>query len=206
MEEIEKINPNNSPFIIGVVSDTHVPDRVNELHPFLLSELKNQKVDMIFHAGDISVRTVLTALNTIAPVRAVSGNRDFLLGQELPTTREFEIFGSQVILTHGHMGLKVYWRDKFSFITRGYSFERYQQRFDSYFKQARVIVFGHTHQTENRWVNDRLYFNPGVSGSDTRFPVPKFGILKFYEDGRIESCVIQLTGARLHNRRWEITN
>ena len=53
---------------IGVVSDTHVPDRAVALHPALLSELRRNKVDLILHAGDISTAGVLQELETIAPV------------------------------------------------------------------------------------------------------------------------------------------
>ena len=42
MEQIEQFIPQSSPFIVGVVSDTHIPDRVGELHPALLAELEDQ--------------------------------------------------------------------------------------------------------------------------------------------------------------------
>jgi putative phosphoesterase len=204
MEEIEKIQAETDPFIVGIVSDTHIPDRVVGLHPFLLSELKACSAQLILHAGDISVSSVLGDLATVAPVLAVGGNRDFLL--KLPRVRRLEIYGSQVVLTHGHMSVATYWKDKYQHITRGYIFERYFRRFEKAFRSARVVVFGHTHHFENRWIGDRLYFNPGsVSHGDSLLPEPGYGILKFYEDGRIEAILTPLTGAVIRNQKWEIT-
>jgi phosphoesterase, MJ0936 family len=204
MEELETIQPHTDPFIVGVVSDTHVPDRVNGLHPYLLDELKARSVQLILHGGDISARSVLEQLALVAPVLAVSGNRDLLL--RLPIARRIEIYGSQLVLTHGHISVATYWQDKAQHFVRGYDFERYFTRFESAYPGARVIVFGHTHHPENRWINGRLYFNPGsVSHGDRLLPAPGLGILKFYADGKIEPTLKPLTGAVIRNKKWEIT-
>jgi hypothetical protein len=205
MEPIEKFIPTSNPFIVGVVSDTHIPDRVGELHPSLLIELRSQNVQLILHAGDIAVGSVLKILETIAPVRAVTGNRDLFLSGILPMSRQMEIFGSRITLTHGHLGTRIYWSDKFAYVTRGYLFERYQKRLERYFPESRVIVFGHTHHIENRWIRGKLYFNPGsVSHGDALIPVPHFGLLRFYDDGRIEPSLVPLTGAAIRNKKWEL--
>jgi predicted phosphodiesterase len=68
-----------------------------------------------------------------------------------------------------------------------------------------VIIFGHTHHIENRWIGGKLYFNPGsVSHGDKLIPDPYFGLLKFYDDGRIEACLVPLTGAAIRNKKWEL--
>ena len=59
---------------IGVVADTHIPDRTRELPAEIFDHLHG--VDMILHAGDVSRQIVLDRLATIAPVIAVQGNRD----------------------------------------------------------------------------------------------------------------------------------
>jgi putative phosphoesterase len=201
-----KIIPKANPFIIGVVSDSHIPDRVKGLHPFLLSELKSHKVHLILHAGDISIKRILEELAAVAPVWAVAGNRDWLQSRELPQTLALEIFGLRVILTHGHMGMRTYWLDKWENTLHGYKFERYLKRFEAAFTEARVIVFGHSHHIENRWIDKKLYFNPGsVSQGDASIPQPYFGLLKFYEDGRIDASLQPLTGAVIRNKKWEIT-
>jgi putative phosphoesterase len=205
MENIEKIIPGSNPYIVGVVSDTHIPDRVVELNPYLLDQLRSQNVQLILHAGDIAVQSVLKTLETVAPVRAVTGNRDIFLSGILPMSLHLEIFGSKITLTHGHLGIKNYWLDKFAHVTKGYVFERYQKRLERSFPESRVIVFGHTHHIENRWIGEKLYFNPGsVSHGDKLIPNPYFGLLKFYDDGRIEACLVPLTGAAIRNKKWEL--
>ena len=202
---IETFSPDTNPFIVGIVADTHIPDRVDGLHPYLIDALRGQKVQLLFHAGDISVLSVLNTLAEVAPVLAVTGNRDFLLRKQIPLTRHLVIFGSQIALTHGHLGMRTYWRDKVAYLLHGYKFERYQDRLNRSFKQARVIIFGHTHHAENRWIDDRLYFNPGsVSKGDYLQPGPTFGLLKFFENGRIEASLIPLTGAVIRMKKWEI--
>lgn len=203
MNDFEKLSSRKMPFVVGVVADTHIPDRVAGLHPNLLTELQNQKVDIIFHAGDISSQRVLDTLAQVAPVRAVKGNRDFLIQPSLPMWQMFEINGKRVVLTHGHLTSAIYWYDKVQYMTRGYTFDRYQARFKRFFPNVQVIVFGHTHEVENRWLEGRLYFNPGsASYNNPRNPDSHFGVLRFSEDGSIESDVIGLAGWKIQGREW----
>lgn len=203
MDDVEKIATENDPVVIGVVADTHIPDRVGELHPRLLEELTRQQVQLILHAGDISVMRVISDLETVAPVRAVTGNRDFLLSKEIPNKRCLEVYGSQIVLIHGHLDPRTYWMDKFQYITQGYKFDRYLRRFVRAFLEARVIVFGHTHHPENQWIDGKLYFNPGsVSHGDLLDRTPNYGLLKFYKDGRIDAEIIPLKGAVICAKRW----
>ena len=64
---------------LGVVADTHIPDRVRSLHPDLLPGLKAANAEVILHAGDICSPVVLAELSQVAPVVAVRGNRDWAL-------------------------------------------------------------------------------------------------------------------------------
>jgi putative phosphoesterase len=204
---MEVIDNKMDPFIIGVVSDTHIPDRVHELHPSLLGELRDRNVELILHAGDISVHPVLTQLEQVAPVRAVAGNRDFLLATGLQKSLTIRVHETVISLTHGHLDSGTYWFDKFVYIARGYRFARYQQRLVRVFPDSQVIVFGHTHHAENRWVDGRLFFNPGsVSNGDYLDPGTKFGILKVYRNGKIDSEILPLTGARIRAKRWVRAN
>ena len=85
---------------VGVVADSHIPDRMRALPPTALEALAG--VDAILHAGDICVQRVLDALAAVAPVYAVRGNRDLLL--RLPLDRELSFEVVKVGLTHGHGG------------------------------------------------------------------------------------------------------
>ena len=56
---------------VGVISDTHIP------HFPALPEAVWQHfagVELIIHAGDLSILSVISELETIAPVVAVQGN------------------------------------------------------------------------------------------------------------------------------------
>ncbi|MFZ3078594.1 MAG: metallophosphoesterase family protein, partial [Bellilinea sp.] len=72
---------------LGVVADTHIPDRVRSLHPDLLPGLSAAKVEAILHAGDICSPAVLAVLSQVAPVVAVRGNRDWAFAGTLPWAR-----------------------------------------------------------------------------------------------------------------------
>lgn len=179
---------------IGVVSDTHIPDRVSEIPEEVLARLHDIGVGLIFHAGDISVLPVITALEKIAPVKAVRGNRDFLLLRRLPHEHRLDLAGIPFVLTHGHGGWGNYVLDKFRYIFQGYSFPRYHKLLARHYPAARVIVYGHTHFAENRWVGDQLFFNPGSCTLPAGHRNPSFGVLRVYEGGRVSGEIHRLEG------------
>lgn len=148
-------------FVVGVVSDTHIPDRTRFLHPQLIQALDDQKVDLILHAGDICVPRVLDELRELAPVLAVRGNRDILFGKDLPISRTLEVNGIKILLTHGHMGMTSYWADKVQHMLIGYRLNRYIRRVRKEMPGAGVYIFGHSHRSEIIWQEDVLLFNPG---------------------------------------------
>jgi uncharacterized protein len=156
---------------LGVLADTHVPDRMRALPPALWDALAG--VDGILHAGDISTRRVLTALEQVAPVYAVAGNRDLLL--RLPLDRVLTFAGVRVGLTHGHWGWRRYAPARLrALLTRqdptGTAARRqaYLQQVRARFDDVQVIVFGHTHRPVNQVVDGVLLFNPGSLGPDYR--------------------------------------
>ncbi|HET6495654.1 MAG TPA: metallophosphoesterase family protein, partial [Thermoleophilia bacterium] len=82
------------PLRIGVISDNH-----GYLDPEVLEIFAG--VTHIIHAGDIVDPQILTALETVAPVTAVSGNLD---GSgptaELPTEATGEVGGVRFVVAH----------------------------------------------------------------------------------------------------------
>ena len=136
----------------------------------------------IFHAGDVCVRRVLDALESVAPVSAVRGNRDWFFKPPLPAMFRTELAGVPVAIMHGHGNFFTYWLVRFHYIQNGYRFNDYQRLLLHFAPDARVIVFGHTHHIENTWVNGTLMFNPGSAsfgfrGLNTH---PSFGLLRFF--------------------------
>ena len=78
---------------IGVIADTHIPDRLPKLHPGILDLLQKHGVSQILHAGDICTPRVLDELAQIAPVMAVKGNRDFIFNDNLPLVQHLQVKG-----------------------------------------------------------------------------------------------------------------
>ena len=69
---------------LGVISDTHIPDRARSLERLVLDVFQSAGVKAILHAGDVSTPRVITQLEEIAPVHAVRGNRDWVALAHLP--------------------------------------------------------------------------------------------------------------------------
>ena len=179
-------------FIAGIVADTHIPDRTKHLHPELISSMQDNGVQLILHAGDISVTRVLRELEEVAPVRAVRGNRDLAFGSELPVSRRIKINGHRVFLTHGHMGFVSYWLDKIQHVVKGYRSDRYLARVSQADTEASVYIFGHSHCAEEIRTDGKLFFNPGSA----TFALPpetrrSWGLMKFSADS-IESRILYL--------------
>jgi len=71
--------------LIGVISDTHMP-HFNKLHESIWKFFAG--VELIIHAGDLSMLSVLAELETITPVVAVQGNiEEDEVVQKLPIKR-----------------------------------------------------------------------------------------------------------------------
>lgn len=128
---------------LGIVSDTHIPDIIGEVPDWIISGLAD--CDLIIHAGDITSSEVLTELKEIAPVKAVQGNCDGPeLSESLKLSRQFEIEGTSIALTHGHI-------IKGELIT-GLTYS---------FPDADLIIFGHTHNAFHQEIGGQLLLNPG---------------------------------------------
>ncbi len=189
--------PNAAPLVtLGVISDTHVPDRARRLHPRVMPLFQEAGVTAILHAGDISTPAVLAELGRVAPVTAVLGNRDWLLRGSLPMQARLEFAGVQVVLAHGHGGWSRYLFDKFQYLLRGYRAERYQRPLLKAYPGARVIVYGHTHRPANLWVAGRLLFNPGAAGviSLPGWKSPTVGLLRIFPGGEVAGEIVRLDG------------
>jgi putative phosphoesterase len=190
---------------IAVVSDTHIPDRAPALPEGLLEALSAAGVEQILHAGDVCAPRVLAQLKEVAPVLAARGNRDFVFSPSLPLVVDVELAGVKISLQHGHGGMRSYWADKFAYVYEGYRLERYWRRLTAVSPDAKVYIFGHTHRPENVWRDGRLLFNPGamvgIKLGNLMIP-PSYGLLRIYEQGRLEAETIQ-HGTIPERRRYD---
>ncbi|MFZ6031655.1 MAG: metallophosphoesterase family protein [Chloroflexota bacterium] len=148
---------------LGVISDTHVPDKALALNPRALEIFRDAHVGAILHAGDISTPGVLKVLGKIAPVYAVKGNRDWLSMGHLPRERVLAFGDVTVGLAHGHGGFWRYFVGKARYLRYGYRLDDFLPQFIHHFKQMDVIVFGHSHRPVNEYRQGKLLFNPGAA-------------------------------------------
>jgi len=161
--------------LVGVISDTHIPDRAIELPEAVFEVFRN--VELILHAGDLTSMEVMNDLETIAPVECVQGNMDRRYGVDNPRSRVLEIGSYRVGLIHG----EVY--------PRG---DTQQLRYLGLELGADVLISGHTHQPFITELEDMLLLNPG-SPTVPRLTDPSVMILEI--DGEKLDARIIRTGA-----------
>lgn len=160
---------------IGVIADTHIPERVKEIPQQILDAFK--QVDMVIHAGDLVDLSVLAELKTVCKnVKAVWGNMD-------PEEVRKKLNSKEIIRIGNHnVG-----------ITHGYGHpSKLITLVTEIFKQDNVdlIIFGHSHYPINERHEKILYFNPG-SATDTIFaPYNSYGIIEINDS--IEARIIKI--------------
>ena len=130
--------------LIGLISDTHIPDRAKVLPQKVLDSFNN--VDLILHAGDLTSPRVIDELEQIAPVMAIQGNMDRVNGIELPKAKVIEAEGLKIGLIHG----EVYPRadsDQLLYLAKELNVD--------------ILVSGHSHQPKIEQKEGILLLNPG---------------------------------------------
>ncbi|HYG58244.1 MAG TPA: metallophosphoesterase family protein [Symbiobacteriaceae bacterium] len=149
---------------IGVIADTHIPVRAKAIPPSVLAAFSG--ASLILHAGDLVDSAVLDVLRAVAPVWAVAGNND-PPGCGLPLTRELELAGYRIGLTHGHIGAG----------------RSTVERALSNFCGVDCVVFGHSHIAYSAWHGSTLAFNPGSATDRRRSPRCSYGMLHLEPSG-----------------------
>jgi putative phosphoesterase len=122
-----------TPFVVGIISDTHGP-----VPKAALDALDG--VHHILHAGDVVDDTVAYTLRTIASTTVVRGNMDHLDSAAWgPLSTYITLAGINIYMLHDLFRLDIEPKDA------GVS----------------MVVHGHTHQARIEWIRDVLYINPG---------------------------------------------
>lgn len=157
---------------IGVVADTH-----GYLHPNVFRVFEN--VELILHAGDIGAEDIITALETLAPVRAIHGNVDtFPLSTRYPEVLAMEIHGIGICMIHQFISVKTS------------SVQNALRKLTN--SRLDLLICGHTHEAKLERQDDVLIFNPGSAGK-RRFSLQQaVGILTISEDGRFVPEIVYL--------------
>jgi len=149
---------------IAVLADTHV-HMLEHLPKKIIDAIST--VDLIIHAGDFTDVQVLKELKRLRRVKAVQGNMDSMeLKTVLPVKEIVELENKRIGVTHGSgspWGIE----------------DRVRKMFES--DRIDIIVYGHSHQSQNKVINDILLFNPGKA-------TDSFGILTI--DGEAKGEII----------------
>ena len=190
------------PLTVGVIADTHIPDRVSELHPCIQPLFEEVGVSHILHAGDICSTQVIKQLSRVAPVTAVRGNRDIMV-PNLQMVEYVEVGGARIALVHGHGSLWKYLWDKWQFWFFGYQLKRYLPLLTRAAASAQAVVFGHTHHPELLMHEGRLLFNPGsASFGYLDRGLPSLGFLHISDAGEVTGEIRILEGFQVEKRKW----
>ena len=157
---------------IVVLSDTHAPRFWKRCPPAVAEHLLTAEV--ILHAGDVCVASVLEELAAYAPVHAVVGNND---GPDVAAwgateTAELDLTGLRVGMIHD-AGPK----------------EGRLARLRRRFPGADLVVFGHSHIPLQAVDGNFRIFNPGSPTDKRRQPHRTLGLLEI-EDGHLSRAEI----------------
>lgn len=194
-----------NPFRLAIVGDTHVPDRLNALHPNLLSEIKALHPHGIIHTGDSCTFSVLQQFSKIAPLLAVRGNRDWFATGKLPLEVSFVLHGVKITCLHGHDGWLRYFWDKLHFLAYGYDSSFYISWLQKRFPDSGLIIFGHTHICEIRKIGNQQYVNPGsVIQAGKMDNAPTCAFLQISPEEIELSEIRQLSGWARNRRNWKL--
>ncbi len=164
---------------IGVISDTH-----GLLRPEVVKVL--QGCELILHGGDLGSGEIMGALEQIAPVYAVRGNNDDWLDGEkayfLPEILSIELYGVSFFMIHNK---KMIPKDTAVFD---------------------VIIYGHSHKYEEKYIDGQLWLNPGSCGP-RRFTLPvTIALLEIAEDGSFQVKRVDLENHKASTSRTKTLN
>ncbi|HAH21417.1 MAG: hypothetical protein A2Y00_03910 [Omnitrophica WOR_2 bacterium GWF2_43_52] len=160
---------------ILVLSDTHIPERADDLPKKVYEDLAS--CDLALHAGDITSFDFFMKLKKKFPkLKAVQGNMDEPRLKNLLPARELITIDNVTIgLMHGwgsHQGV-------FSLMEKEFTKEKPQ-----------VVVFGHSHHALNITKNGILFLNPGSPTDKVFSLINSYGVITI--NGGIHAQIIKV--------------
>jgi len=160
---------------IGVISDTHLIDKTQELPQIMLEDFKS--ADMIIHAGDLVDLSVIEKLKKVCPqVIAVYGNMDpSEVRSKLPEKEIINAGKFRIGVFHGY-GAPANLVDLLSGIFKN--------------DKVDIVIFGHSHSGLNQEKNGVVFFNPGSPTDKIYAKSNSYGIIEL--NGKIELKLIKL--------------
>ncbi len=156
--------------LIGLISDTHIPEAAEVLPPRIIEAFCD--VDLILHAGDIYIVSVLDELEVLAPVVAAEGDDDYqevYRDERVKQQHIIKVGGITILLRH----------------IRPWSWPRHE-------KVPDILVFGHTHKAMIDNSSGILLINPG----SPTFPSYKYELgtiaILGIDSGKVDARIVSL--------------
>ncbi len=159
----EKFQTKDS-YLIGIISDTHggLPQAVLKVF---------KKTDQIIHAGDIGSPEIISALEKIAPTKAVRGNMDMgIWAHQLQQNETLKINHKRLYVIH----------------------DVYRLNLNAESESFHAVIYGHTHRPQLVKQQGVLYVNPG-SAMQPRFGYPPSVALLEIKTDAIKARLIDLS-------------
>jgi putative phosphoesterase len=178
------LSPDQIALRIGLISDTHAPERWPDVPAAVFDVLKG--VDLLLHAGDVGELWVLDRLSAIAPVIAVHGNDETAEAtRELPYQQLLTVAGQRLLLCHSHFP------DRAEELASRKG-DDWTPRLTHYVSQARragaqLYVFGHLHIPLVHCYDGIWLVNPGAIASGSplmRQCIQTVALMFLSNDGR----------------------
>lgn len=132
---------------ILVASDTH--GRKRALYDLLSM---HQEADFFFFLGDgvRDAEDILTQFPSVS-YQLVQGNNDWRVTEhDVPATWQGNIAGKRILMTHGHMQEVKFGEERLLNMAHA--------------ARADILLYGHTHNTVNRYEDGMYILNPGSLG------------------------------------------
>lgn len=160
---------------VVLLSDTHAPRFWKRLPAAVAEHLDGS--DLILHAGDVCVPSVLDELAAYAPVRAVRGNND---GPAVAA------WGAEEAWTGELDGLRV------AMIHDAGARQGRTARMHRRFPEADLVVFGHSHIPLDETGDGVRIVNPGSPTDKRRQPFRTLGLLEVHDSRVLDLRIVPL--------------
>jgi putative phosphoesterase len=148
---------------IGVLADTHVPNKDTMLPAAVLDAVRG--MDIILHAGDVGGIEILQQLEPIAQTYAIYGEQDDAkVRKYLQEKQRLEFENRSIGLVHGNRALEGSLLTRLSFnMNKNARLQAVCTAVLQDYPDVDAIVFGHTHEPYMKMHGGVLLFNPGAA-------------------------------------------
>lgn len=175
-----------------IMSDTHIPERAEEIDRKIIEYIALRRYDIAVHAGDLVSEDVLNQIRSFAPTSyVVQGNMDYL---HLPESEVFEVYGVPIGVIHGDQVRPRGNIEALTVIAKKLA--------------VSILISGHTHKPfivfDPRGV---LHVNPGsitgVWGGGGGSMIPSFIEIDIYNNKTVDVRLYELISDSIELQREE---